>query len=214
MWDNGKKGNYWNNFKGIDNNEDGISNISYVINEKNQDKKPIMQQIEIPKIKSGIMSLEEATLTANSEIQAESFIGARKIAELINEPYLLESGIKGILLWLAPNGTIYQAEYPEGNILGKYLVSHEPYWNFSEGFYIWSLNYENSETIWIEATNGTILQDTNFMFEKSPQENSNGEKLVFEPSNQTIILIVFAITAIIGATLFYQELKNTKNKQN
>ena len=145
-WDNGKKGNYWNNFKGIDNNGDGISNIPYVITEKNQDKKPIMQQIDIPIIKSGIMSLEEATLAVNLEIQAKSFIGARKIAELVKEPYLHESGIKGILLWLASNGTIYQAEYQTGKILDKYLTTHKPYWDNSFGSYIWSLNYENSET--------------------------------------------------------------------
>ena len=208
-WDNGKKGNYWNNFKGIDNNGDGISNIPFIINEKNQDKKPSMQLIEIPKIKSGIMSLEEASLAVNLEIQAKSFIGARKIAELTIEPYILDSGIKGILLWLASNGTIYQAEYPTGNILGKYLVTHEPYWNSLEGSYIWNLNYENSETVWIEATNGTILQDTNFLFEKTIQENQNVEEPKFELSNQILILIGFAVIAIIGATLFYGELKKT-----
>ncbi|MDG6222094.1 MAG: NosD domain-containing protein [Candidatus Bathyarchaeota archaeon] len=45
-WDNGEKGNYWSNFKGSDVNNDGISEISYVISNGNIDRYPLMKPIE------------------------------------------------------------------------------------------------------------------------------------------------------------------------
>ena len=51
------------------------------------------------------------------------------------------------------------------------------------------------------------------MFEKAPQENINKEKTIFEPSNQLLILFAFIITAIIGVSLFYRELRKTNNNK-
>jgi hypothetical protein len=51
------------------------------------------------------------------------------------------------------------------------------------------------------------------MFEKAPKENINEKKSIFEPTNQLLILFIFVITAIIGVSFFYRELKKTDNKQ-
>lgn len=42
IWDNTKEGNYWSDYTGEDKNEDGIGDIPYTIDEKNQDNNPLM----------------------------------------------------------------------------------------------------------------------------------------------------------------------------
>lgn len=44
QWDNGYQGNYWDKFKGIDNNNDGISDISYTIQANHIDHYPLMNR--------------------------------------------------------------------------------------------------------------------------------------------------------------------------
>jgi parallel beta-helix repeat protein len=211
-WDNGNKGNYWRNYDGKDNNADGIGETSYYINENNQDNKPIIRPIETPKFQSSIMSIDEATLAVNIEIIADYFIGARKIGEPVGEPYLYDSEVTGYLMWLASNGTIYQAEYPNGTILGEYLITHKLYWDSLEGSYIWNLNYRDSETYWVEATNGTILQHTNFIFEESSNESLDSDEPPFQWSPGSIIAITLAVMTIIGANLlFIRYLRKTTN---
>jgi hypothetical protein len=48
FWDNGSEGNYWSNYEGTDNNNDGIGDTSYTIDENNQDNYPLVEPIEIP----------------------------------------------------------------------------------------------------------------------------------------------------------------------
>lgn len=43
-WDNGAEGNYWSDYNGTDSNGDGIGDTPYVIDEKNQDNRPLMNQ--------------------------------------------------------------------------------------------------------------------------------------------------------------------------
>jgi len=212
-WNKGKLGNYWNNYKGTDINTDGIGDQPYIIDENNQDNHPIKTPLETPKFQFQIMNIDEATLAVNIEIEADFFIGARKIAEPVGEPYLQESEITGYLMWLVPNGTIYQAEYPSGNILGEYLLTHKPYWSSQEGSYIWNLNYGNQETYWVEATNGTILQHSPFIFEESSQKPLDLDESTFQWSTESIILFFLAIVATIGAALmFFIKLRKTSKK--
>jgi parallel beta-helix repeat protein len=46
MWDNGEKGNYWNDYNGTDINSDGIGDTLYVIDENNRDNYPLMMPYE------------------------------------------------------------------------------------------------------------------------------------------------------------------------
>jgi len=42
VWDNGKEGNYWSDYTGQDLNGNGIGDTPYVIDENNQDNRPLM----------------------------------------------------------------------------------------------------------------------------------------------------------------------------
>ncbi len=44
-WDNGVKGNYWDKYRGVDNNGDGIGDTQYIISEGNIDRFPLMSII-------------------------------------------------------------------------------------------------------------------------------------------------------------------------
>lgn len=47
FWNNGKKGNYWSNYNGTDNDGDGIGDTPYIIDENNQDYYPLVAPVDI-----------------------------------------------------------------------------------------------------------------------------------------------------------------------
>ncbi|MEJ2242550.1 MAG: NosD domain-containing protein, partial [Candidatus Bathyarchaeota archaeon] len=47
-WDNGTAGNFWSDYYGTDNNNNGIGDTPYIINENNQDNYPLIEMIIIP----------------------------------------------------------------------------------------------------------------------------------------------------------------------
>jgi parallel beta-helix repeat protein len=49
VWDNGTVGNYWSDYNGTD-NDDGIGDTPYVIDENNQDNYPLMKPVDIEAI--------------------------------------------------------------------------------------------------------------------------------------------------------------------
>jgi parallel beta-helix repeat protein len=58
FWDNGEEGNYWDNYSGLDSDEDGIGDTPYVINEGNRDNYPLMAPVSltiIPEFQSWIL---------------------------------------------------------------------------------------------------------------------------------------------------------------
>ena len=48
VWDDGKEGNYWDDYTGADSDGDGIGDTPYVIGENNQDNHPLMNPVVIP----------------------------------------------------------------------------------------------------------------------------------------------------------------------
>jgi parallel beta-helix repeat protein len=48
FWDDGVRGNYWSDYKGIDANRDGIGDTPYVIDANNQDRYPLIEPDSIP----------------------------------------------------------------------------------------------------------------------------------------------------------------------
>jgi hypothetical protein len=55
-WDNGEEGNYWDKYRGIDNNGDGIGDTPYTISEGNIDRFPLMSMV-LPDIVSSPSNL-------------------------------------------------------------------------------------------------------------------------------------------------------------
>jgi hypothetical protein len=57
-----------------------------------------------------------------------------------------ETGVSGFLMWLAPNGTFYEAVYPAGTVLGELgRTIGETYLKSPEGYYLWDLSYGEGE---------------------------------------------------------------------
>jgi parallel beta-helix repeat protein len=52
IWDSGEEGNYWDDYAGLDSDEDGIGDTPYIINENNQDNYPLMKPIRISETES------------------------------------------------------------------------------------------------------------------------------------------------------------------
>lgn len=54
-WDDGKEGNYWDDYTGVDNNGDGVGDIPYVLGENNRDNYPLTEEFIIPEFPSWII---------------------------------------------------------------------------------------------------------------------------------------------------------------
>ncbi len=108
---------------------------------------------------SQIMSFEEAIEAAKTgNHSGEYMINYSLTVEPKGDIFRDESGVSGFLMWLAPNGTFYEAEYPTGTALGE--VGHtieESDLNPPDGYYLWQLSYGDGEEYWILANNGTIF---------------------------------------------------------
>lgn len=107
-----------------------------------------------------IMSFEEAIEAANTGIFGEEYVAAYNLTgEPKGDLFVDESGVSGFLMWLAPNGTLYEAEYPTGIALSQ--IGHTIEGSDlppPDGYYLWNLSYADGEEYWILATNGTIFR--------------------------------------------------------
>ncbi len=61
-WDSGEEGNFWSDYKGTDNNKDGIGDTPYVIDALNQDRYPLMQSAATSPTAAPRIPVEEITI--------------------------------------------------------------------------------------------------------------------------------------------------------
>jgi len=108
---------------------------------------------------SEIMSFEEAIQALeirdyNKWHKSYTYTGQPNQTMLVDE-----TGISGYLMRFAPNGTFYEAEYPNGNPLGEIgHLLYEHNLNPPEGCFIWHLvNQSGISGYWVLANNGTIV---------------------------------------------------------
>jgi hypothetical protein len=127
-----------------------------------------------------ILSFEEAVQASDGSSRNESrIIDKYVIYRNVQNCLYNESGVSGFLMWLSPDGILYEVGYPDGNTLwigqngllyaagfpdgGNKLgnrignTAGQSGWNPPDGYYIWNLNYGMEEEFWVLASNGTIL---------------------------------------------------------
>jgi hypothetical protein len=110
---------------------------------------------------SYIMSFEEAIESVSKQDFDLWEIGSGgQTGNLSQTGFVSESGITGYLMWLAPNGNYFEAEYPSGKVLGEigYLRGNNSLNLPPEGYYVWRLNYGDGEAYWGLGHNRTIVR--------------------------------------------------------
>ena len=115
----------------------------------------------VPEPQPEIMSFEEAIDAAETNNYSGSTLSYALTGEPEGDLFTDGNGISGFLMWLAPNGTLYEVEYPSGDPSGE--IGHtfaESSWNPPEGYYLWWLDFSEGEgeTFWVLAENGTIVE--------------------------------------------------------
>jgi len=53
VWDDGKEGNYWNDYNGTDSNGDEIGDSPYIVGTNNTDRYPLLKSVAIPRVPGG-----------------------------------------------------------------------------------------------------------------------------------------------------------------
>jgi hypothetical protein len=109
---------------------------------------------------SYIMSFEEAIRSVSKQDYDLWETGSGQTGNASHTSFVSASGIEGYLMWIAPNGTYFEAEYPSGKILGEigYLRGNNSLNLPPEGYYIWRLNYDDGEAFWVLGHKGTIVR--------------------------------------------------------
>jgi parallel beta-helix repeat protein len=65
VWDNGHEGNYWSDYNGTDNDQDGIGDTPYIIDENNTDHYPLMGTFQSFNVSMTPQSSEEVDVVSN-----------------------------------------------------------------------------------------------------------------------------------------------------
>ena len=118
-----------------------------------------LAEVNTQEAQLGIISLEEAVQALNMKDLSYWHAGYSYTGEPNQTVFADGTEVSAFLMWIAPNGTFYEAEYPKGNLLGEigYMLS-EHSWNPPEGIFIWHLaNHTGLEGFWMLANNGTIV---------------------------------------------------------
>lgn len=152
-----------------------------------------------------IMSFEEAIEAANTSNKHETLImflitGTLQSARLIDE-----SGVSGYLMWLASNGTFYEAEYPNGKVMGEigHTIDQDNWiWNATDPCYIWRLNYPYGEEYTLFANNGTIIFHIGPKYGPVPTPFTIPQEIVYG----TAVAVLVAIVSI-GLLVYFKKRK-------
>ncbi|UCC59173.1 MAG: hypothetical protein JSW14_04915 [Candidatus Bathyarchaeum sp.] len=217
-WDNGfpSGGNYWSDYQtrypnATEVGTSGIGDIPYIINENNQDNYPLMEPFVLPKFQSTMMSFDEAIDAVSLGKSNPCSGGFGMIGELEQAPFVDERGIIGFLAWLAPNGTIYQVEYPSERVLGKIGEYLDGYLPPPYGHIFWWLNYESGLQHLVDVSDGSIIWSRPIIIGPTSEPPPNGTSAI----DNTILYDVTTsavIAAVATATLLM--IKRKKLKKN
>ncbi|TRO51781.1 hypothetical protein E2P63_04550 [Candidatus Bathyarchaeota archaeon] len=153
-----------------------------------------------------IMSFEEAIEAANASNKHQTLI-MFLITETPQSVLLTdESGVSGYLMWLASNGTFYEAEYPDGRVLGEigYTIDQDNWiWNSTDPCYIWQLNYPYGEEYTLFANNGTIIFHTGPKYGPVPTPATFPQEIAYG----TAVAVLVAIVSI-GLLVYFNKCKH------
>lgn len=152
-----------------------------------------------------IMSFEEAVEAVNKQ-DITSWNVSSSLTGQPDHIFADDTGFSGYLIWLAPNGTYYEAEFPTGNLLGEIGYLHgENSWNPPEGFYIWHLNYEDINAYWVLAHNGTIVRAYTL----------RGGGPAVQPFSEIVFYgLIAAIVAVgLGLLIYFTKLRKKSGKK-
>ena len=111
-----------------------------------------------------VMSFEEAIEALNPKQYNEWNRTKTTTQQPSFTHYSEQQEISGSLIWIAQNGTYYQAEYPSLMIREEIgIFSNSEIYNNANGYYIWILEpdiYGVPPRYWMLANNGTMVYDS------------------------------------------------------
>jgi parallel beta-helix repeat protein len=122
VWDNGFEGNYWSDYNGTDNNQDGIGDTPYIIDASNTDHYPLMGTFQSFNVSIWFelpIRLEEVDIISNStirEVEYDYTTDAQSPTGLVWYLDLLglvgQNGTVGFCRITFPNDMINSSSYP------------------------------------------------------------------------------------------------------
>jgi hypothetical protein len=149
---------------------------------------------------SHIMSFEDAIEAANTgTIPEQSLIMFWLSSYPKGDLFVNDSGAPSFLMWLAPNGTFYEAEYPNGRVMGEigHTTDQENWvWNATAASYIWHLIFPYGEEYTLFANNGTIIIHFPGKYGPPPLIDQPPE-----PFPTTLVIAITVSVAVIGVGL-------------
>jgi hypothetical protein len=154
---------------------------------------------------SQIISFQQAIKAADTGKHNEStVIGSYSLYGYFDNDFFNKSGVNGYLLWLAPNGTFYGAEYPTGKPLAAVGDTfEESNWNPPDGYYIWGLAYEDGAEYFVLANNGTLVL---YNSPRGGGPTSTPPPFPQEIVYGTAVAVLIAIVAV-GLLVYYKKRK-------
>ena len=154
-FDNGLEGNYWSNYQGTDQNQDGIGDTPYIIDVNNRDNKPLMgkyyeftvtyekEKINIPIISNSTISnfqynktLRTIKFNITAKNNTTSFTKITIPEKIVNKPHLVLINNQQINKTQLPQSnsthTILYLKYNQTK--GQIKILSEPYYDLIKNY--------------------------------------------------------------------------------